>query len=67
MLFDRVLQEGGIWHLLGHSWETEKLGDWSQLREMLDYVSGKPRVRYLTNTGACDLAHTPTTSGPASA
>ncbi len=20
-LFDRVLQEGGIWHLYGHSWE----------------------------------------------
>ncbi len=25
-LFDRVLENGGIWHLCGHSWEVERLG-----------------------------------------
>jgi peptidoglycan-N-acetylglucosamine deacetylase len=48
-LFDRTLQKGGVWHLLGHSWETEKNDGWRELTEMLDYVSGRQAVRYLTN------------------
>lgn len=48
-LFDRVLREGGIWHLYGHPWEIEKLNLWSQVQEMLDYVSGREGVAYLTN------------------
>jgi peptidoglycan/xylan/chitin deacetylase (PgdA/CDA1 family) len=51
-LFDKVLQEGGIWHLWGHSWEVERLGLWDDLREILDYVSGREGVRYVRN---CDL------------
>ena len=43
-LFDRVLSEGGVWHLVGHSWEIERMGLWDQLREMLDYVSGHKEV-----------------------
>jgi peptidoglycan/xylan/chitin deacetylase (PgdA/CDA1 family) len=56
-LFDRALREGGVWHLLGHSWETEKLGRWSELKEMMDYVSGREGVRYLTNGEISRLAH----------
>jgi peptidoglycan-N-acetylglucosamine deacetylase len=56
-LFDRALREGGAWHLLGHSWETEKLDRWSELTEMIDYVSGRPGVRYLTNGELCEFAH----------
>jgi peptidoglycan/xylan/chitin deacetylase (PgdA/CDA1 family) len=48
-LFDKVLREGGIWHLYGHSWELEELNLWEQLAEMLDYVAGRPGVIYLTN------------------
>jgi len=48
-LFDQVLQEGGIWHLYGHSWETEELNLWSGLRELLDYVSNRPGVIYSSN------------------
>ncbi len=48
-LFDCALQEGGAWHLVGHSWETEKQNGWTELKEMLDYVSGRPGVRYMTN------------------
>jgi peptidoglycan-N-acetylglucosamine deacetylase len=48
-LFDHALAEGGVWHLVGHSWEIEQLGLWDQLREMLDYVSGRGNVLYLTN------------------
>jgi hypothetical protein len=60
-LFERVLQRGGVWHLLGHSWETEKLNDSSELKEMLDYVSGREGVRYLTNGELGQLI----SSGPA--
>ena len=48
-LFDRVLSDGGVWHLVGHSWEIERMGLWDQLREMLDYVSSHKEVLYLTN------------------
>lgn len=47
--FDRVLRDGGVWHLYGHPWELEKLNLWTQLEEVLDYVSGRDGVAYLTN------------------
>lgn len=53
-LFDSVLQQGGIWHLYGHSREIEDLGMWQALEEMLDYVSGHQGVTYVPN---CELIH----------
>lgn len=50
ILFDRVLSEGGVWHLFGHSWEIEKGGLWAGLAEMLDYVSRREGVLYCTNS-----------------
>jgi peptidoglycan-N-acetylglucosamine deacetylase len=54
-LFDRVLGEGGIWHLYGHSWEIEELDLWNELEEMLGYVSSRPGVIYATNSEVCKL------------
>lgn len=51
-LFDQALQEGGIWHLYGHSWEIEELGLWDDLRRMLDYVRNRPGVIYASNSQA---------------
>jgi hypothetical protein len=48
-LFRQVLEQGGVWHLYGHSWEIEELGIWGDLREMLDYVSNRQGVSYVTN------------------
>jgi hypothetical protein len=48
-LFDSVLQNGGIWHLYGHSWEIEELGLWKDLEEMLDYVCKREDVTYVPN------------------
>jgi len=48
-LFDDVMRDGGVWHLYGHPWELEKLNLWGQFKEMLDYVSGRDGVAYLTN------------------
>ncbi|HVH89021.1 MAG TPA: polysaccharide deacetylase family protein [Terriglobales bacterium] len=46
-LFDRVLREGGVWHLYGHSWEIEEHGLWTELKQILDYIAGRPEVRYV--------------------
>jgi peptidoglycan-N-acetylglucosamine deacetylase len=54
-LFDSVLRDGGLWHLYGHSWEIEAENLWEELREMLDYVSRRDRVLYLTNGDVLDL------------
>jgi peptidoglycan/xylan/chitin deacetylase (PgdA/CDA1 family) len=51
-LFDSVLQNGGMWHLYGHSHEIEKLGLWEDLGEILDYVSKRKGVTYVPN---CEL------------
>jgi len=48
-LFDRVLDQGGVWHMWGHSWEVDQLNLWDEMREMLDYVSGREDVLYLNN------------------
>lgn len=48
-LFNQVLEYGGIWHLYGHSWEIDDLAIWSQLQQMLDYVSHRTGVIYATN------------------
>jgi hypothetical protein len=48
-LFDSVLQNGGIWHLWGHSWEIDELGLWKDLEEMLDYVCKREGVSYIPN------------------
>jgi len=52
--FDRALRHGGIWHLYGHAWEIERLNLWPQLREMLEYVSRRPEVAYITNSQILD-------------
>jgi hypothetical protein len=49
-MFNRVLEHGGIWHLYGHSWEVDQLGIWPDLTEMLDYVSHRDGVAYVTNS-----------------
>jgi peptidoglycan/xylan/chitin deacetylase (PgdA/CDA1 family) len=53
--FDRVLQDGGVWHLYGHSWELDDNGLWDGLAELMDYVSGRTGVLYLTNGDALAL------------
>lgn len=49
LLFDSVIEEGGVFHLYGHSWEIDELGLWNDLLEVLDYVSNRDDVLYLTN------------------
>jgi peptidoglycan-N-acetylglucosamine deacetylase len=54
-LFDDVLEQGGLWHLYGHSWELEEHGLWDELEEMFDYVRERPGVMYASNSQALEL------------
>lgn len=53
-LFDSVSQEGGIFHLYGHSWEIDELSLWDQLQDVLDYVCHRDDVLYLSNIQVLD-------------
>jgi len=48
-LFDYVLQNGGMWHMYGHSHEIEKMGLWNDLGEILGYVGKRRGVQYVPN------------------
>jgi peptidoglycan/xylan/chitin deacetylase (PgdA/CDA1 family) len=48
-LFDSVIENGGVWHMYGHSFELEQWGLWEGLAEILDYVSGREGVMYVRN------------------
>jgi peptidoglycan-N-acetylglucosamine deacetylase len=47
--FDLSLAHGGVYHLWGHSWEIDARGDWRRLERVLDHISRRPAVSYLTN------------------
>jgi peptidoglycan-N-acetylglucosamine deacetylase len=49
------LQEGGIWQLYGHSWLIEELRMWTDLHEMLDYVSNREGMTYVINAQLVQL------------
>jgi len=48
-MFDKVMEDGGIFHLWGHSWEVDGHGDWEKLEDVLRYISRKKGVRYVVN------------------
>jgi peptidoglycan/xylan/chitin deacetylase (PgdA/CDA1 family) len=49
-LFDRVMAEGGVYHLWGHSWEIDANGDWGRLDRVMAHIAGHEGVSYLDNT-----------------
>jgi len=58
LLFDYVLEHGGIWHLWGHSWEISKNRDWGKLERVFKYVSNRKDVSYLENRQIIELMYT---------
>jgi peptidoglycan/xylan/chitin deacetylase (PgdA/CDA1 family) len=48
-IFDKMLENGGIFHLWGHSWEIDKNNDWQRLERVLKHISDNTKVKYLTN------------------
>lgn len=49
LLFDSALEKGGVYHLWGHSWELERKNEWEKLEMVLEYISHRDGVRYMTN------------------
>ena len=49
MLFNHILEHGGIFHVWGHSWEIEKFDLWNSLEIMFKSTANFPGVQYLTN------------------
>ena len=48
-IFDRMLEEGGIYHLWGHSWEVDKLKYWSKLERVLAHIAHRAEADYVPN------------------
>jgi len=49
-MFDYVMENGGMYHLWGHSWEIEKNNYWHKLENLLSYISNRKNIQYLTNS-----------------
>lgn len=48
-MFDRIREEGGVFHVWGHSWEIEECQFWERLEKLFAHISGYIDVEYLTN------------------
>ncbi len=49
---DHVLENGGIWHLWGHSWEIDRYDNWTRLSNILEYAKVNGRkygAEFVTN------------------
>jgi peptidoglycan/xylan/chitin deacetylase (PgdA/CDA1 family) len=47
----QIDENGGCFHLWGHSWEIEKFNLWKDLEEILKIISGNSNFKYLPNAG----------------
>jgi len=48
-MFDRAYDEGGVFHIWGHSWEINKYKMWEDLEKVLKYISSHEGVEFKTN------------------
>jgi peptidoglycan-N-acetylglucosamine deacetylase len=49
-VMDRLLKNGGVLHLWGHSWEIEKYNLWRELDVVLKMLAFHKQISYLNNT-----------------
>lgn len=47
--FDIALEQDGVFHLWGHSWEIEKYGMWKELEQFFAHIARRNDCVYLTN------------------
>lgn len=50
ILFDRILTNGGVFHLWGHSWEIDEYDLWKDLEVVLKMLAFNQGAVYLNNT-----------------
>jgi len=59
-LLRRAVEDGGVFHLWGHSWELEQTGQWRRLDEVLRILSEFARdAHHLTNGQICQQLGVP--------
>ncbi|ADQ80466.1 polysaccharide deacetylase [Paludibacter propionicigenes WB4] len=46
----KLLLNGGVFHLWGHSWEIEKYGLWTELEEVMKILAFHEGISYMNNT-----------------
>jgi hypothetical protein len=64
-LFGQALQQGGVFHLWGHSWELEETGQWHRLEEVLRFLGQfTSRATALSNAQVCGLVRAPKEARP---
>lgn len=62
-LLPRAMQAGGVFHLWGHSWEIDQLGQWENLERLLSTLSRcAPKPCFVTNGALCQTALDPSAS-----
>jgi len=49
--FDQTMENGGVFHLWGHSWEVNKYNQWKSLEAVFEYISNREDVAYINNEG----------------
>lgn len=55
-MFDKVLAEGGVFHLWGHSWVVDRSNDWGRLERVFAYIGNHNQAVYLTNGELADMS-----------
>lgn len=56
-LFLKTTQEGGVFHIFGHSWEVEKYDMWDELRSLLKYIADRHWGSMVSNGEILNNAH----------
>ena len=51
------MNNGGIWHLWGHSWEIEANSDWDKLESLFRLIDDLPREALKVNNSQLFLMH----------
>ena len=54
---DFIINNGGIWHLWGHSWEIEANNDWDKLESIFRLIDDLPREVLKINNSQLFLMH----------
>jgi peptidoglycan-N-acetylglucosamine deacetylase len=56
-MLEHVLGSGGVFHVWGHSWEVDQMGQWQNLERVFQILAqSKKRAVWTDNTGLSDLA-----------
>ncbi len=50
VLMNKILSNGGVFHLWGHSWEIEEFGLWNELETVLKMLAFNQDIAYMNNT-----------------